>query len=434
MMPGIDSSYQSFFETLSDDPDKRTRSWKACQHYRREFHQDQVYCPASTWYGAPNTEPHWIALPGWPCSTTWNGYAPDGVTPMGSYLMPGAAFGGYDDPSWGLPKLYIDDYTGRRVVSPVNLDVLISNSLASMLPGIKPRLSLINSIYELKDIPQLVGTHDRMKRFVDSMGRTLTGVSSLPLKFRTLRDLLLRSLNLGRNNIPSDAFLAYEFGLAPMLQDALNLQRALDGIGEDLKRLRQNASKKLISHYRAALSDSVSDSDTTTNWSPSNLIWFMGGSAGRRRVAYSLKQFNASMEYSYSLGSDISDAEFQILALSDALGVNLNPRIIWAAIPWSFVVDWVIGIGRWLDQFKTRNIEPVTIITKYCWSAHVRRTVECFITTGLQDSCPPMVRSHWVEEDAYIRQPCTPDVYRALQLGGMDTTKFLLGAALAASR
>jgi hypothetical protein len=430
----IDLGYRAHFEVLADDPDKRTRTWKACQHYRRVFHQDQVWAPAFTWYGAAGVEPHWTALPGWPASQMWNGFAGDGLTSMGSFLYPSAAFGTWQEPTFGMPKLYIDDYTGRRVVEPVNLEELIDRSLRSMLPGIKPRLSILNSIYELKDIPELLGTHDRIKSLIDKLGYTVFSKLPLSYKVTSLMDAIRKSLSLGKNNAPSDAFLAYKFGLGPMLQDMLNLQRALDGVRAELRALRENANKKLISHFRAALSDSVDDTDVTTNWSPSSQPWFGGGFAGRRRVTHSLKQFNASMEYSFTLPSYISDAEFEVLALADATGITFNPGIIWRAIPWSFVVDWVAGVGQWLDRFQTRNIEPVCLITKYCWSTHVKRTTECFITSGLSSGTPPMVRTSWIEEDAYTRHPANPDFFRVIRLSGLDTTKFLLGAALALSR
>ncbi len=46
-----------------------------------------------------------------------------------------------------------------------------------------------------------------------------------------------------------------------------------------------------------------------------------------------------------------------ILGLLDGLGVELNPRIIWDAIPFSFVVDWFLGIGGMLERFKVDTLE-----------------------------------------------------------------------------
>jgi hypothetical protein len=330
--------------------------------------------------------------------------------------------------------LYVDDSVGKRVVPPAELTRLIDDSLMSMLPGIKPKLSLLNSIYELKDIPQLVGTHTRLQVFADKMRDLILGSGSLVGKAKDLRGMLRNALSRGRNNIPSDAYLAWKFGLAPMLSDVLQLQVAIYSIRRELNNLRQNANKKLISHYRAAIGSPYGDSDVTSPWSASYQNWFVGGTQGRRRVTYPVRQFNASMEYSYSLDSSIGDAEMEIRALADAFGVNFNPRILWAAIPWSFVVDWFVGVGRWLDQFKQRNIEPVTIITNYCWSQHIKRSTELFIGSGLQNAMPPMVSTAVINENSYIRNPAVPDFFRSIQLSGLDPQKFMLGAALAATR
>lgn len=50
----------------------------------------------------------------------------------------------------------------------------------------------------------------------------------------------------------------------------------------------------------------------------------------------------------------------------DAIGFELNPRIIWDAIPFTFVLDWLFDVGGWLQRFKMDTLElPVSLIDSY---------------------------------------------------------------------
>lgn len=53
----------------------------------------------------------------------------------------------------------------------------------------------------------------------------------------------------------------------------------------------------------------------------------------------------------------------QLRAILSATGFELNPKIVWDAIPLSFVVDWFVNVGDWLGTFKTSALElPISIL------------------------------------------------------------------------
>jgi hypothetical protein len=158
----------------------------------------------------------------------------------------------------------------------------------------------------------------------------------------------------------------------------------------------------------------------------------------KRDVVYGLAAFNATMEYSYTLPS-MSEDEYVFKGFLDAIGVKFTPRIIWNAIPWSFVVDWVADVGQYLDNFGTRNVEPVLNIHRYCYSAHVKRTVSTYINTQYNSPLGGAgdVPLCTVTEDAYTRKVnalVSTDMYRLVRLSGLDLNKIALGAALFGTR
>lgn len=159
------------------------------------------------------------------------------------------------------------------------------------------------------------------------------------------------------------------------------------------------------------------------------------GSDIRRVTTYQRARFGASVEYSYTL-STYQRENALLHGFLDALGVNFDPRIIWNAIPWSFAVDWVLGVNQWLRQFRTRLIEPQTVIYRFLWSIDIRRSVLCYFKTGTSayyvgHGEQPM---YLLTERAYKRVPCQPDIYSSLTRSGINSHEFLLAASLAVTR
>jgi hypothetical protein len=182
----------------------------------------------------------------------------------------------------------------------------------------------------------------------------------------------------------------------------------------------------LTAHFGCSLQDSYGDSNVSQ---VNGLIAAMAvpSFTTRRQVIYKTRKFNATLDYSYNV-RNLSSLSDETAALLDALGIFWSPAIIWNAIPWSFVIDWVLGVSRWLDQFKTRNLEPVTNIYQYCWSYHIRR--EIVLSCGYQ-SVTDILR---FTEETYKRQVVVPDYVRAFSTSGLNSREFSLAAALGLSR
>jgi len=100
---------------------------------------------------------------------------------------------------------------------------------------------------------------------------------------------------------------------------------------------------------------------------------------------------------------------------SDSLGVELNPRILWDAIPFSFVVDNFVSIGKWLENFRVDALElPVFLSDSYL---QLKDTFKLTSETYNDDpnhlsisKSPP-----WTTEESFFhRLPIRPD-YATLQ-------------------
>lgn len=135
----------------------------------------------------------------------------------------------------------------------------------------------------------------------------------------------------------------------------------------------------------------------------------------------------------------------QAKAYADFFGVNVNPAILWDVIPFSFVLDWFLDVGGWLDSFKTKNLAASVCIEDFCYSVKQTGTsifvTDQFVRTPIW-SVPDVSKSSMKIATAtsklvtktYVRKRCAPVSYILGLGGGLDKKRNFLSAALLCSR
>lgn len=381
--------------------------WKPFMHYKHEWlteGSDGFHHQTNTWEGFPNDGRSYHV-------------GKHGDVFWGWYLGTGSV--GVFNPDNGLADLYnLSAPGGRFIPSPANLAALQQASLKTMLPGIKAELSLINSFIELKDFKTLP--------------RTLSRIMGLPKALYNARG----PLRMVAKNV-ADSFLQWKFNIAPLLSDIAGINSALSRTRKRVERLLDRTEKTQRVHYSLAFSEF---SSSVLSYGPYTLgpsIPYYPKINGRkviRYVDYEPSLFHAEIEYNFTL-SRFQTEYAQLLGLLDALGVNLNPSIIWNAIPWTFVVDWVVGVSRWLDQFKRRNMDPQINIRRYLWSIRRSRRINSVIhdVGGTKYYWASDINMPVVQQTAYGRFVEFPSSSSFIT-SGLNSNEFTLGVALAMSR
>jgi hypothetical protein len=367
-----------------------------------------------------------------------------------------SSYGVFGEHSLGLPSMS-DAAGGLQIIGdPPELGTLIGLSLKAMLPSLRSELSLINSILELKDfrsLPQTIRSvgsfANRLSKSVDisSFGRLLRGdLKSIRRTFsRSLGPTAAEGLRVG-----ADAYLQKEFNILPLLSDITGIARALSKLRSRLNDLLNRRGKRQLRHF-------------TRNWYPSlifspaeeRISAFTGGKFSgytsppdttgiytgnvlgckvkREVILDQPAVFHAEIEYNFDF-TRYQIEHAQLFGLLDSLGVDLDPRIIWNAIPWSFVVDWLIGVNQWLGRRRVLNMDPKINITRYLWSWKQSRTVRCsywsYQTVPSGNVPIPVKYLPDLVESIYRRDVGIPD-YSYLLGSGLDSHEFSLGVALA---
>jgi hypothetical protein len=172
---------------------------------------------------------------------------------------------------------------------------------------------------------------------------------------------------------------------------------------------------------------------TSVEESPVNLDFKIQGHrtfVNRRRVVLEPIKFHVEWQYSYYY-TDFQKQNAALFAALDELGINLNPAIIWNAIPWSFALDWIVGLGKALDQFKQANMEPVVCIHRALWSVSRTRSIYIEVDTDTSQKGVPAGKS---VETAYRRSRYFPSEYSSIQTSGINLSEASLITALVSTR
>jgi len=424
-------SFQDGFEAASELPGTNTRDrWNNFEHYKLKTYANQLKADVkyySSQYLATMSAVDEFRIR----SSLWGNF--------------GSAWGAPGCPTEGQQALYVPQPDNHFIVEPDGTSEYVARSLSVMLPHIKSEMSLVNSIIELKDFKSLGVQLSRIMK-----GQFKKDWSSLrSLVNYAGRKMSLRQLLRGTANV----YLQTQFNILPLLSDIAAMQRCLKGTANQVAKLQGEAGKRLKRRYTCPLESACWSTEETKSWGfptvyQPNYIktgqsHVTGEGSGTRhagtfkgtRTMTSSGSFNAQIEYSYTF-LQYQKEHAKMLGLLDGLGVNLNPAIIWNAIPWSFVVDWVVGVSRWLGQFKVSNMDPSILIYRYAYSTNQQRdtTVRIQPNVGLAYASSPAYTSTQTTETAYRRVVGKLNWISAITATGLNPKEFTLAGALVASR
>jgi len=412
LIPAIIARHEIVSDSVSD-----RGAWNPFSHYRR----DSDVKVKGPWYDM--SEPsYWVDYP--TSSGSWR-WAFNFPSPLPCFAF--SAFGSPENPFNRQPELYEITGNGLYIPPPVDLPDLMQRAFESALPKLRSKTSLVNSLLELKDMKSLPHSCSKIRdtmHWLNGQVSSLTGkVFSKQHGASSLRELSRRA---------ADIHLQYAFNIKPLLQDINGVMNSIKSYQRQANRLITDSEKVHKHHFQVMIGSDVTDTTETTDWYP---VEFSVGNGIRnmwcrtgRFIQLLPSKFHSEIQFSF-YWSDFSRRHAALLSLADDLGLNFNPAIIWNAIPWSFVVDWFVGIGPWLSRFRQNMMEPIVCIERALWSITRTREGSTFVDAGLIRGIPC---SH-VRETAYRRALWNYDS-SSIMASGLSSSEFALGVSLAVSR
>lgn len=139
---------------------------------------------------------------------------------------------------------------------------------------------------------------------------------------------LVKNLRSNPLSTMGDAYLQFKFGIQPLMNDLYNMQSALQA--------SQNIPDIVIVHGSSSSSAQFSWRDKTVMSGGVPLYWYDVQATRSVRVHYKLV-------YRVNSGT---------LAGMSSLGL-INPlEIAWEVTPWSFVIDWFLPVGTFIQSLQ----------------------------------------------------------------------------------
>jgi len=334
-------------------------------------------------------------------------------------LIDPSKFGPRGNPFLGLSEFH--ELTDGELVIPApdNLESLHQLAMSKMMPLIKSELSLINSVIELKDATSLV-------KSIQGALKAILLNKSLSRNGRTLS-------NMYRSG--ADGYLQAKFNILPFLSDISGLQAALSRTEKRINDLVARSGRTQRKHFAFHWAEYINVSDQSSVY---NILVEARPTFLTRQVIHEPTTFHSEIEYNFNYAQyDVVHA--RLLATLDALGVRPDPSIIWNAIPFSFIVDWVFGVSRFLEQFGGFNMEPKINIHRYLWSVKRSRRCQWAVILDSRTVSPwswPGTYSMQLpatHETAYRRDITMPSL-SSIVSSGVSLQELTLGAALVTSK
>jgi hypothetical protein len=255
----------------------------------------------------------------------------------------------------------------------------------AMKPDLETELNLTSSLIELTDIA--------------SIGGFLTNWSGS----------LLRKI--------AEGHLTYSFALRPLMSDVQGVYQVLTTYSDRINKFLADRRKPLKRHYTEGVAtEEITDSESSTYVSS-------------KFTSEVKRELHATMRYTYDCPDLVTFGQ-KLNALRDMLGLRLGPKQLWEAIPFSFVVDWFIRVGDWIDRYEKPLIEPEIRVTDYCISERITWKSERKLV--YQSSNDRLEHTDFQEEGKrYWRKRCLPDAGNTfVEQGHFGLNQLALSASL----
>lgn len=293
-------------------------------------------------------------------------------------------------------------------------------------------LSIANFLIELRELRHI---GKRLKELSEKQHWSWLSRSQLPAK----RQLAF--------NI-ADSHLSIKFGVVPLVNDIFTMLRAMLNLRKRVKYLlaqlhRMNTITASIKQYK------VSDSGWIDNIYSNFVDLLCDGMTDYRAVPGVLhcrhSEFTPQVGMKYSLFCEkLSEMNLHLRVFLEAFGIKWDPVIVWNAIPFSFLLDWIFDVAGWLGKLDQLSFLPVKLRVhdfyiqwKYDLS-FLAATSACSFEhpIDLAGTSTPRPGRFNLTGDRFCRVRFMPD-YKHLRLAKWDQNvinKTLLGASLVTTK
>lgn len=227
----------------------------------------------------------------------------------------------------------------------------------STIPGVPTLSTLLRTLDPESTAMSTIAKEARLA-FVDQMPQELS-IPNFAVEAREVVSLVPSMLEFARSFSSSKAagsYLAYEFGAAPFIGDLKKLYGLYTSVSKRIDHLRRTWGEETrLSHSKR----DVVPLPVIRPWyelKTGNVGWLQPGFGYE---AYELEH-TTSVHFKARLTQRLEGLETlggKLRAFAAATGFNNPLGVLWEAVPFSFVVDWVSNVGSLFDSVKAQPFQ-----------------------------------------------------------------------------
>lgn len=285
------------------------------------------------------------------------------------------------------------------IMSNAHVEQAIFDAFRYFESGCAPLETLLaNFAWELPEVKTLWPTFvDYLKRFK---------------RKRTATDNQIK----GDLKASSGLYLGYNFGVAPLIGDLITIYERLKGLSDHIAWLRKTSGQMTKVEFKTGL--------PLGTWDPTLPYYPPSTSEGNyRKIMEHRAGFKAWAILTYDV-SALTDFDLRIKTLVRSFGLNNPAAILWEAMPYSFVYDWVSNIGDLIARLEVPIKLPV-VFHDCGFGAWEESTFEEWCVYGGSHAHMRTVRTR-----GYSRRPGLPISISKLSLETPTAKQLSLGLAL----
>lgn len=281
----------------------------------------------------------------------------------------------------------IGDFASSASIA--NLDLNAWNKFKTQIPS---ATSLANFIFELKDFKDVIVPLKKIPKAIRS--DNVTGLLSGSAKNK-------RRVPLKAGKAVNDAYLNFSLNWLPFVGDIITFTQTVDRVAKKLNFLRQTRGKEVTLRY--------SIPDCNHNPLQGQIVHEITVGNPAWHMRWYLSSYNCNYVATCKLKQNLQDLDDAWAGLRGTiadLGLNNPAKIVWNAIPFSFIVDYVAPFGKWLESAAVQPFSGQWDVYDVTRSVHEVGVVSLEVT-------PP-------GNGTFIMNQVTVDKY--LRLAGLPVT------------
>lgn len=210
---------------------------------------------------------------------------------------------------------------------------------------------------------------------------------NVPLFLFELRELPSMLRQLGRVLLQrqtaqdvAGGYLAYSFGWAPLVSDILkffDFSKKLEDRKAYFRRLEGGTHVSRSLGTTRVRDEQVMDTTLGTMVNSKTVMQLVGTLSETQKVWFTL---NAKLKEP----GRMSPSELHNLSARVLHGWSINPANLWDAIPWSWLIDYFVNVGDWLEAVNGVAAMDITRINIMCESKQIVKFSPLNVLPGLE--------------------------------------------------